>query len=218
MSSPSRQPPRQPEGVGCGPALFWGARRGKAPCMQGGISVQRVWDHGQSGDKARVRKGWERDVFHVRWRSGKGETAEQWNHGERSEDWNLLDHQKRWIKSCCTKAKATPKNPRENTGGEGSSQFNRLEIWLACRDATSEQWLFLGRRKAAAACSVVTHPLQSPVLSHLQHSWASQGGNSGSVPQGECQICLASAGERGKPQWGWQCAGCADTGMCFGTS
>lgn len=31
------------------------------------------------------------------------------------------------------------KKLRENTGDEGSSQFNRLEIWLACRDATSEQ-------------------------------------------------------------------------------
>lgn len=62
MSSRSRQPSCQPEGVGCGPSLFGEARRGKAPHMQGvwWVSVDQVWphvDHPMSGDKARVRKG-----------------------------------------------------------------------------------------------------------------------------------------------------------------
>lgn len=43
-----------------------------------------------------------------------------------------------WIKSYHVKAKAAPKE-RENTGDEGRSQFNRPEIWPACRNAGLEQ-------------------------------------------------------------------------------
>lgn len=59
----------------------------------------------------------------------------------RSEEWNLLEHQKWWIKSCCTKAKATPPKmkKRENTCDEGRGEFDGLKIWLAHREAISEQ-------------------------------------------------------------------------------
>lgn len=58
MSSRSREPSLWPEDVGCGPFLFWGARRGKAPHMQGahgGISVEQVWRQGK-GEEG-LRKG-----------------------------------------------------------------------------------------------------------------------------------------------------------------
>lgn len=97
--------------------------------------VWKIW-RGWSGNSWKCKcKGWGKGVFCVRHRLGKEETAERWDHGARSEEWNLLEHQKCWIKSY--HVKAAPKE-RENTGDEGRSQFNRLEIWLDCRNVGLE--------------------------------------------------------------------------------